>query len=92
MTKYRYKVLQGEVAERIQELVRETYDAFVIRTVKGVVSKDRVHTLVNCPPSMARSEIMKRVRGKQQQNCSRSIRRSKRGTEVGIFGREDIFE
>jgi putative transposase len=33
-------VLSGEVAERIRELVRETCEAFEIRIVKGVVSKD----------------------------------------------------
>ena len=45
VTKYRYKVLRGEVAERIRELVRETCEAFEIRIVKGVVSKDHVHSV-----------------------------------------------
>jgi hypothetical protein len=35
VTKYRYKVLTGEVAERVRELVRETCEAFEIRIVKG---------------------------------------------------------
>jgi len=48
--KYGYKVLRG--------VVRETYDAFEIRIVKGVVSKDYVYILVSCPPNMAPSEIM----------------------------------
>ena len=64
VTKYRYKVLRGEVAERVRELVRETCDAFEIRIVKGVVSKDHVHILVSCPPSMAPSEIMRRIKGR----------------------------
>ncbi len=34
---YRYKVLNGEVAERIRYLVRETYEAFEIRIVLGHV-------------------------------------------------------
>ena len=46
VTKYRYKVLSGEVAERVRELVRQTCDAFEIRIVRGVVSKDHVHILV----------------------------------------------
>ena len=45
VTKYRYKVLTGDVAERVRELVRETCEAFEIRIVKGVVSKDHVHIL-----------------------------------------------
>ena len=64
VTKYRYKVLRGEVAERIRELVRETCEAFEIRIVKGVVSKDHVHILVSCPPTMAPSEIMRRIKGR----------------------------
>ncbi|CAE6873708.1 hypothetical protein R69658_08272 [Paraburkholderia aspalathi] len=33
VTKYRYKVLSGEVAERVRELVRETCEAFEVRIV-----------------------------------------------------------
>lgn len=62
MTKYLYKVLSGEVAERVRELVRQTWEAFEIRMVKGVVSKDHVHILVSSPPSLAPSEIMKRIK------------------------------
>ena len=47
VTKYRYKVLRGEVAERVRELVRQTCEAFEIRIIRGVVSKDHVHILVN---------------------------------------------
>jgi len=38
VTKYRYIVLKGEVAERVRELVRQTCEAFEIRIVRGVVS------------------------------------------------------
>ncbi len=62
VTKYRYKVLHGDVAERVRSLVRETCEAFEIRIIKGVVSKDHVHILVSCPPSMAPSEIMRRIK------------------------------
>ena len=62
--KYRYQVLSGEVAERVRGLVRETCEAFEIRIVKGVVSKDHVHILVSCPPTMGPSEIMRRIKGR----------------------------
>ena len=64
VTKYRYKVLRGEIAERVRALVRETCEAFEIRIVKGVVSKDHVHILASCPPTMAPSEIMRRIKGR----------------------------
>jgi REP-associated tyrosine transposase len=37
--KYRYKVLQGEVVERVRELVRQTCEALEVRIVRGVVSR-----------------------------------------------------
>ncbi len=49
---------------RVRELVRETCEAFEIRIVRGVVSKDHVHILVSCPPTMAPSEIMRRIKGR----------------------------
>ena len=64
VTKYRYPVLKGDVGERVRELVRQTCEAFEIRIVKGVVSKDYVHILVSAPPDLAPSEIMRRIKGR----------------------------
>ena len=64
VTKYRYQVLVGEVGERVRELVRQTCEAFEIRIISGAVSKDHVHILVSAPPTMAPSEIMRRVKGR----------------------------
>ena len=74
VTKYRYKILNGEVAERVRELVRETCEAFEIRIVKGVVSKDHAHILVSCPPTMAPSEIMRRLKGRTSSKLLKSFR------------------
>ena len=64
VTKYRYRVLKGDVAERVRDLVRQTCEAFEIQILKGVVSKDHVHILVSAPPTMAASEIMRRIKGR----------------------------
>jgi putative transposase len=64
VTKYRYKVLQGDVGQRVRERVRQTCEAFEIRILKGVVSKDHVHILVSVPPELAPSEIMRRIKGR----------------------------
>jgi putative transposase len=64
VTKYRYKVLSGEVALRVKELVRQSCEAFEINIISGVVSKDHVHVFVSAPPSMAPSEIMRRIKGR----------------------------
>lgn len=64
VTKYRYQVLKGDVALRVRELVRQTCEHFEIRIIKGVVSKDHVHIFVSAPPTMAPSEIMRRIKGR----------------------------
>lgn len=61
---YRYKVLVGDVSVRVKELVKQTCEAFEIRIIKGVVSKDHVHLLVSAPPNVAPSEIMRRIKGR----------------------------
>jgi len=64
VTKYRYQLLTGDVGERLRDLIRQTCEAFEIRILKGVVSKDHVHILVSAPPHMAPSEIMRRIKGR----------------------------
>ena len=64
VTKYRYKVLSGDVALRVRELVRQSCEAFEIRILSGVVSKDHVHVFVSASPTMAPSEIVRRLKGR----------------------------
>jgi len=64
VTKYRYKVLVEDVALRVRELVRQTCESFEIQIIKGVVSKDHVHIFVSAPPTMAPSEIVRRIKGR----------------------------
>ncbi|MEQ2027547.1 IS200/IS605 family transposase, partial [Xenorhabdus szentirmaii] len=64
VTKYRYKVLTGEVGIRVRELVRQTCESFEIRILSGVVSQDHVHILVNSSPTLSPSEIMRRLKGR----------------------------
>lgn len=62
VTKYRYHMLKGDIALRVKELVRQTCEAFEIRIISGVVSKDQVHIYVSAPPTIAPSEIMRRIK------------------------------
>ena len=64
VTKYRYQILKGDVGLKVRELIRQTCEAFEIEILQGVVSKDHVHLLVSAPPSLAPSEIMRRIKGR----------------------------
>ena len=46
------------------ELLRQIYEAFEVKILKGVVSKDHVHLLVSAPPTIAPSELMRRIKGR----------------------------
>lgn len=64
VTKYRYELLRGEVANRLVELVRQTCHMMEIEILRGVVSKDHVHILVSATPQYSPSEIMRRIKGR----------------------------
>ena len=64
VTKYRFHVLQGDIALRVRELVRQVCAKHEIEILRGVVSKDHVHILVSAPPDISPSEIMRRVKGR----------------------------
>jgi len=46
VTKYRYKLLTGELGHRVRDLVRQTCELHEKQILTGVVSKDHVHILV----------------------------------------------
>ena len=64
VTKYRYKVLKGDIQARCRELIIQICDAEDIRIIKGVVSKDHVHMHIEYPPSKAISDIVKHLKGR----------------------------
>ena len=91
VTKYRYQVLQGDVGLKVRELVRQTFNAFEIEILKGVVSKDHFHLLVSAPPNMAPSEIMRRIKGGHPPNYLKVSPILKRDIGGVISGLGDIY-
>ena len=64
ITKYRKPILRGEIGKRARELIRQTCASLEVYIVKGHVAKDHVHLLVSVPPSLAVSELVKRLKGR----------------------------
>ena len=62
--KYRKRVLTGEVAIRLRDLVRQICLANEIEILEGAVSGDHVHVLLSCPPNMSPSKIMQLIKGR----------------------------
>lgn len=63
-TKYRYRVLTGQVANRVRELIREICAANYVEIISGSVSPDHIHILVSVPPSISLSKVMQYIKGK----------------------------
>ena len=64
VTKYRKKVLYGEVAKRIRELIREVCFSEDVEILKGHVSSDHIHVFVSYPPKLSVSKLVMRIKGK----------------------------
>ena len=78
VTKYRYKVLTGDVGLRVRELVRQSCEHLEIEILRGVISKDHVHLLVSAPPNISPSDIMKRVKGRSSTKLFQKFLRLKK--------------
>jgi putative transposase len=64
VTKYRYEVLRGEVAERTRELIRQSCMSREIKILKGHVAKDHVHLLVSCQPGLSPAKVVQYLKGR----------------------------
>ncbi len=64
VTKYRYHVLTGEVAERVRELIRQSCMSRDINIIRGHVSKDHIHIMVSCPLALSPSKVMQYIKGR----------------------------
>ena len=64
ITKYRYKILQGKIALRLRELLRQGCEAKGLEIIRGSISKDHVHMLLACPTTMSPSQIAQYLKGR----------------------------
>ncbi|HIM30930.1 MAG TPA: IS200/IS605 family transposase [Planctomycetes bacterium] len=64
ITKYRYKVLIGDLKMRCRSVLIQGCDAMDVRILKGVVSGDHVHMHVEYPPALSVSDLVKRLKGR----------------------------
>ena len=63
ITKYRKPIMEGSVAERLRELIRQICQQNEVTIIKGHVSKDHLHILVSCPSSLSVSRLVQKLKG-----------------------------
>jgi len=64
ITKYRYKVLRGRVAERARDLIRQICSAREVVIVRGSVSPDHVHMLLSAPAHWSPAKLVQYIKGR----------------------------
>src|ERR1700733_15612644 len=64
ITKYRYKVLKGRIAERARDLIRQTCHARGVEIVRGAVSPDHIHMLLTAPPQLSPANLVQYIKGR----------------------------
>ena len=64
VTKYRYQVLQGEIALLARELIRQTCMSRDVDIIQGSIGKDHVHILVSAPPTIAPAKLVQYIKGR----------------------------
>ena len=64
ITKYRYRVLRGRVAERTRDLIRQICQSRDIVIVRGAVSPDHIHLLVSATPNLSPAKLVQYIKGR----------------------------
>ena len=73
VTKYRKKVLRGEIAKRIRVLIREVCRTHEVEIIKGHVSVDHIHLLVSMPPHLSVSKLVGYLKGKSSRKVQQEF-------------------
>ncbi len=77
-TKYRYKVLRGQLAERLRDILRQVCEKKGITIIRGSIGAEHVHMLVSCPPNISVSEMMKCFKGRSSKKLQEEFKELKK--------------
>ena len=64
ITKYRFKVLRGEIREHVRDIIRQVCKELDVEIIRGVLANDHIHMFVDIPPRLSVSEFMQRIKGR----------------------------
>ncbi len=73
ITKYRHKVLRGDIAERAREMIRQICAAREVTIIRGTVSPDHLHILVSAPPQLSPSKLVQFIKGRSSRLLQREF-------------------
>jgi len=91
ITKYRYPILRGKVAEPARDVIRQICQAREVTIVRGSVSPDHIRLLVSVPPLLSPAKLVQYVKGKSSDSCRRTFRICARDIGASTCGRGVTF-
>ena len=91
ITKYRKKVLYGQVAERLRDLIREISKTKDVEIITGSISKDHVHLFVSVPPHLSISKLMQSLKGKTSYKLLAEYKEISASSGVATYGAGDTL-
>jgi putative transposase len=72
-TKYAYGVLQGEIAQRVRDIIREICVAKEMEIVSGHVRGNHIHLLISAPSYLSPSKMAQYLKGKSSYQLQREF-------------------
>ena len=87
-TKYRYRVIEGNIAERARKLIIQSCHSMNVTIIKGSIGREHVHLLVSCPPSLSVSKLVQQLKGK----TSRTLQMEYSELKKKYWGRHLYYE
>lgn len=73
-TKYGYGVLEGNIALRARQIIREVCERRGLKIVSGNIRSNHVHLLISCPTDMSPSKIVQYLKGASSHRLQREFR------------------
>lgn len=89
--KYRKKILQGAIAERVREMFTEIADQYDITIEEMEVSLDHVHIFCSFPPCYSIAQVVSRFKSLSARAIFREYQQVKRQLWGGEFWEDGDF-
>ena len=73
ITKYRYRVLQGDLRLRVRTVIAQVAEEMSVRRVNGVPSSDHVPIFAEIPPPISVSDFVKVAKGRRSRKIQQEF-------------------
>jgi putative transposase len=73
VTKYRYKVLVGDLGRRVKDLVQEVSQDNAAQIIRGTIGSNHVHIYVSLPPYQSISKYVQLMKGKSSRKIQQEF-------------------